>query len=178
MADSLKCPWLAVHVEQARPLLESAQSRLEQNLALARALGAEVIDTADENLARGLLRVARQNNVSQIIIGKPAASAFFEWFRVSKLLRQLMQESGDIDLQIVRAEKTGMIKESRRRHLRAVFKLEVIWSRRACPGTCWADQCGIDAIYWSASAGICVPARGGFTRAVPRAGTDAVHRRR
>jgi len=118
MADSLKCPWLAVHVEQAHPLLELAQSRLEQNLALARSLGAEVIDTADENLARGLLRVARQNNVSQIIIGKPAASAFFEWFRVSKLLRQLMQESGDIDLQIVRAEKTGMVKESRRWHWR------------------------------------------------------------
>jgi two-component system sensor histidine kinase KdpD len=75
MADSLKCPWLAVHVENARPLDELAQSRLEKNLALARTLGAEVIDTADENLARGLLRIARQNNVSQIIVGKPAAGS-------------------------------------------------------------------------------------------------------
>ncbi|HEX4349178.1 MAG TPA: two-component sensor histidine kinase, partial [Verrucomicrobiae bacterium] len=106
MADSLKCPWLAVHVENSKPLDETAQSRLEKNLALARALGAEVIDTADENLAQGLLRMARQNNVSQIILGKPAAGNLLEWHRAGKLLRQLTRESGDIDLQVVRAEKS------------------------------------------------------------------------
>jgi two-component system sensor histidine kinase KdpD len=107
MADSLKCPWLAVHVENARPLDERAQTRLEKNLALARTLGAEVIDTAEENLARGLLRIARQYNVSQIIVGKPAAGSLLEWLSAGKLLRELTRESGDIDLQVVRAEKSG-----------------------------------------------------------------------
>ena len=107
MADSLQCPWLAVHVESSRPPDEAAQSRLEKNLLLARTMGAEVIDTADENLARGLLRIARQNNVSQIIVGKPVAASFLEWFRAGKLLRQLARDSGDIDLQVVRAEKSG-----------------------------------------------------------------------
>jgi two-component system sensor histidine kinase KdpD len=107
MADSLQGAWLAVHVESPRPLDEAAQSRLEKNLALARSLGAEVIDTADENLARGILRVAQQNNVSQIIVGKPAAGNLLEWFRAGKLLRQLTRDSGDIDLQVVRAEKNG-----------------------------------------------------------------------
>ncbi|MGC9940352.1 MAG: sensor histidine kinase KdpD [Verrucomicrobiota bacterium] len=107
MADSLKCPWLAVHVENSRPLDDSSQSRLEKNLALARALGAEVIDTTDENLARGLLRIAQQNNVSQIIVGKPVAANWLEWFRAGRLLRQLTRESGNIDLQVVRAEKSG-----------------------------------------------------------------------
>jgi two-component system sensor histidine kinase KdpD len=115
MADSLKCPWLAVHVENSRPLDDAAQSRLEKNLALARTLGAEVIDTTDENLARGLLRIAQQNNVSQIIVGKPAAANFLEWFRAGKLLRQLMNDSGDIDLQVVRAEKTGTPSPNRSR---------------------------------------------------------------
>jgi two-component system sensor histidine kinase KdpD len=55
MADSLKCPWLAVHVENSRPLDEAALSRLEKNLALARTLGAEVIDTADETPAATLI---------------------------------------------------------------------------------------------------------------------------
>jgi two-component system, OmpR family, sensor histidine kinase KdpD len=108
MADSLRCPWLAVHVENSRPLDDNSQSRLEKNLALARALGAEVIDTTDENLARGLLRIARQNNVSQIIVGKPLAANWLEWFRAGRLLRQLTRESGNIDLQVVRAEKTGV----------------------------------------------------------------------
>ncbi|MGA2246703.1 MAG: sensor histidine kinase KdpD [Verrucomicrobiota bacterium] len=107
MADSLKCPWLAVHVENSRPLDESAQARLARNLAAARTLGAEVIDTADENLSRGLLRIARQGNVSQIIVGKPAAGNLLEWHRAGKLLRELTRESGDIDLQVVRAEKSG-----------------------------------------------------------------------
>jgi len=107
MADSLHCPWLAVHVENSHPLDEAAQSRLGKNLALARTLGAEVIDTVDENLARGLLRIAQQNNVSQIVVGKPAVANFFEWFRAGKLLRQLTRDSGDVDLQVVRAEKTG-----------------------------------------------------------------------
>ena len=67
-----------------------------------------MIDTADENLARGLLRVARQNNVSQIIVGKPATGSLWAWFRAGKLLRQLTRDSGDIDLQVVRAEKAGV----------------------------------------------------------------------
>jgi two-component system sensor histidine kinase KdpD len=113
MADSLQCPWLAVHVESSRPLDEAGQSRLEKNLALARSLGAEVIDTADEQLARGLLRIARQNNVSQIIVGKPAAANLWEWLRAGKLLRRLTRESGDIDLQVVRAEKSGALPQAR-----------------------------------------------------------------
>lgn len=107
MADSLQCSWLAVHVENSRALDDAAQARLEKNLTLARTLGAEVMDTADENLARGLLRVAQQNNVSQIIVGKPAANNWLAWFRAGKLLRQLTRDSGDIDLQVVRAEKSG-----------------------------------------------------------------------
>ncbi|MEJ0089698.1 MAG: hypothetical protein WDM80_08145 [Limisphaerales bacterium] len=33
MADSLQCPWLAVHVENSCALDEAAQLRLEKNLA-------------------------------------------------------------------------------------------------------------------------------------------------
>jgi two-component system sensor histidine kinase KdpD len=104
-ADSLKCPWLAVHVEGPRPLNESAQAQLEKNLAQARTLGAEVITTTDDDLVRGLLRIAHQHNVSQIVLGKPAATGLLEWLRAGHLLRRLTRESGDIDLHVVRAEK-------------------------------------------------------------------------
>jgi two-component system sensor histidine kinase KdpD len=59
MADGLRCRWLAVHVESPRPLTEAAQAQLEKNLATARELGAEVVATTDDDLVRGLLRVAR-----------------------------------------------------------------------------------------------------------------------
>jgi two-component system sensor histidine kinase KdpD len=106
MADSLKCLWLAVHVESSRQLDEAAKARLEKNLKLARTLGAEVIATSDEDLARGILRIAQQQNVSQIIVGKPAASGLLQWLRAGQLLRRLTRDSGNIDLHVVRAEKS------------------------------------------------------------------------
>lgn len=110
MADSLKCPWLAVHVESSRQLTDDAQARLEKNLALARTLGGEVIATTDEDLSRGILRVAYQQNISQIIVGKPSAGNWLEWLRAGILLRRLTRDSGNIDLHVVRAEKTESIK--------------------------------------------------------------------
>jgi len=106
MADGLRCPWLAVHVESSQELSEEALARLEKNLALARTLGAEVIATTDQDLARGLLRIAYQHNISQIVVGKPSAANWLEWLRAGRLLRRLTRESGNIDLHVVRAEKT------------------------------------------------------------------------
>ena len=105
MADSLRCPWLAVHVESSREMDDEAKARLEKNLALARTLGAEVIATTDEDVARGLLRIAQQHNISQIIVGKPTATNWLEWLRAGRLLRKLTRESGNVDLHVVRAEK-------------------------------------------------------------------------
>jgi len=107
MADGLRCRWLAVHVENPRPLTEAAQAQLEKNLATARELGAEVVATTDDDLVRGLLRVARTQNVTQIVVGKPAGTGWLEWLRASRLLRRLARESGDIDLHVVRSEKAG-----------------------------------------------------------------------
>lgn len=125
MADSLKCPWLAVHVESSRELGEESKARLEKNLALARTLGAEVIATTDEDLARGLLRIAHQQNISQIIVGKPSASNWLEWLRAGRLLRRLTRESGNIDLHVVRAEKT----ESAQKQARGWLPTQIGWKQ-------------------------------------------------
>jgi two-component system sensor histidine kinase KdpD len=126
-ADSLKCPWLAVHVENSQPLSEAGQGRLEKNLALARTLGAEVITTADEDLVRGLLRIAQQHNVTQIVVGKPSSAGFLDWLRAGRLLRRLTRETGNIDLHVVRAEKNDATKaESRGR-----WPVQISWNQYA-----------------------------------------------
>jgi two-component system, OmpR family, sensor histidine kinase KdpD len=104
LADNFDCPWLAVYVDQAKPLGEAAEARLTQHLALARELGAEVITTADADLASGILRVARQQNVTQIVFGKPGGDGVLDWISGGKLLRRLVRESGHIELHIVRPE--------------------------------------------------------------------------
>lgn len=107
MADGLQCRWLAVHVEASVPLNQDAQIQLEKNLSVARELGAEVVTTTDDDLVTGLLRTARERNASQIIVGKPNGAGWMEWLRGDRLLRRLTRLSGDIDIQIVRAEKSG-----------------------------------------------------------------------
>ena len=106
LADSLDARWMAVHVESSRAYSEEEQGRLTKNLALARELGAEVIATVDENLIRGIMRVARQQNVTQIVVGKPAREGVWKFFRRGWIMRRLVEESGDIDIHIVRADKT------------------------------------------------------------------------
>ncbi|MDB6022191.1 MAG: kdpD, partial [Pedosphaera sp.] len=105
LADSLDAQWTAVHVESSKALSEADQARLTKNLELARELGAEVIATADDDLVRGVLRVARQHNATQIVVGKPAHNDLRRFFGGGSLLRRLVAESGDIDIHVVRAEK-------------------------------------------------------------------------
>ncbi len=89
-----------------RPLSEADQARLTKNLALARELGAEVIATADEDVVRGIVarRAATQRHADRR--GQAgAAMACGNSFCGGWFLRRLVEESGDIDIHVVRAEK-------------------------------------------------------------------------
>jgi two-component system sensor histidine kinase KdpD len=103
MADSLQAPWIALHVDTGRAQSDTDQARLQKNLTLARELGAEVITTADQDVVAALLRVARQHNVTQIVMGKPAPAGWRDGWRGS-LLSRLIRDSGNIDVICVRAE--------------------------------------------------------------------------
>jgi two-component system, OmpR family, sensor histidine kinase KdpD len=107
LADNFDCPWIAVYVDQDKPLSGDEQDRLTKHLALARELGAEVITTADSDIASGILRVARQQNVTQIVVGKPGDDSALGWFRGGRLLRRLVRDSGTIELHVVRPETAG-----------------------------------------------------------------------
>ena len=101
-AFALDAPWLAVYVDSGRPIAAGDEARLTKNLALARELGAEVITTCDANVTNALLRVARQRNVTQIVIGKPTERIWLALLRRSPMLRILL-ESGNIDIHVVQA---------------------------------------------------------------------------
>ncbi len=104
LASELQAPWLAVYVELPRPLNLDEQERLNRHLALARELGAQVIHTTDSDVARGLLRVAGEQNATQLVVGKPAGWRALDLLRGGSLLNRLIRESGHIDIHAVRAE--------------------------------------------------------------------------
>ena len=104
LAGELHAAWLAVYVESTRSLSDEDQARLAKNLALARELGAEIITTTDDDVVRGILRTAREQNATQIVVGKPAGWRVIELFRGGSVLNRLIGGSGNIDVHVVRAE--------------------------------------------------------------------------
>jgi two-component system, OmpR family, sensor histidine kinase KdpD len=108
MAYALDAPWLAVSVETGETLPPDDQRRLDENLALARQLGAEVIVVSDRDVASALLRAAHRHNVSQIVVGKPRGHPVVEILRGGSLVDRLVRGSGQIDIYVVPAEpRTG-----------------------------------------------------------------------
>ncbi len=106
LASSMEASWIVANIEGPRPLSQEEQTRLTRYIGLARQLGAEVITTPGSDVAEALLRVARQNNVTQIIMGKPLGTPWFSFLRPD-LLRWLMRHSGNIDIHMIPAEESA-----------------------------------------------------------------------
>lgn len=97
-ATRLNCPWLVVWVEGSTLPSPEGQDRLARALTLARQLGAEVLSVTSDDVAQALLELARERNVTQIVVGKPARMGW----RRNRLVDRLVLESGDIDVCMVR----------------------------------------------------------------------------
>ncbi len=121
LADSLGCTWIAAYVETSQPLDADQQTRLTRHLSLARELGAEVRATTDEDIVRGLLRIARAQNVTQFVVGNPLAPGPWGAWRRLWLLQRLVRKSGNIDVHVVRAsdEPAPTARAPRWRHVTA-----------------------------------------------------------
>lgn len=104
MAYNLEAAWLAVFIETSDTPTPDAKEQLAHNLTLARELGAEVIIAAGDDVADALLRVARQRNVTQIIVGKPLRSRVAELLRGS-MVNRLIRVSGDVDIYVVKGDE-------------------------------------------------------------------------
>ncbi|MGA3179572.1 MAG: ATP-binding protein [Verrucomicrobiota bacterium] len=111
LARSLDCPWGAIYVDDSAILPEQDQLQLARTLAVARALGAEVVTTSDPDLARGLLRSATERGVTQIVLSQPTATSYGRLFRRGKLLKKLLRESGTLDIHVVhfKEESSGPV---------------------------------------------------------------------
>lgn len=102
----LNAPWIALHIDDGRKLSEKDNDQLAKNLSLARELGAEIITVTDFDIGKALQRIAKQKNVTQIIIGRsPKKSLFGKLFRPNGLIDLLNKESSDIDVHLIRQEK-------------------------------------------------------------------------
>lgn len=102
LADRGKAPWMAVHVETSRTarLTEVERMRLADTLRLAERLGAETAALPGDGVADTLLDYAREQNVTQIIVGKARRSPVFEAL-FGSVVRQLINRSDNIAIEVV-----------------------------------------------------------------------------
>ncbi len=106
LAASMEATWIVANIEKPRALSQEEQTRLTRYLALARQLGAEVVSTPGTDIGEALLRIARQHNVTQIVIGKPLGSRWASFLKRDPL-RWLMRHSGNIDIHMIPADESA-----------------------------------------------------------------------
>ena len=83
------------------------QRALAENLRFAEELGAKVVRAQDTDVARGLLRVARENNVTQVVVGHSRRGRLQELLGGSSVPRRLLELADDIDVHVVAVHETS-----------------------------------------------------------------------
>jgi two-component system sensor histidine kinase KdpD len=109
MAYTMNASWIAVYVETSRPMRDPEKEQLAKNIQLARELGAEIFMTADEDVAHALVRVARDQNATQILVGKSQQRSLFH----KNLLDRIIARSGDLDVYLVGGQEDSDTKSRR-----------------------------------------------------------------
>ncbi|MEG3179753.1 sensor histidine kinase KdpD [Sphingomonas sp. LT1P40] len=107
LADALRAPWTAVHIETRRTqqLSDDERARLSDAMALASRLGAETVSIPAEHVVKGLRDFAIEARATQIVIGKSARPWWFE-LRHGSVVDQLVRGVGDIAVHVLPAEQT------------------------------------------------------------------------
>ena len=98
-------PAPATGVEPPEKDREKARVRLLNNLALAADLGAKMLQTQERNVAAAICRMAEEHNITQIVLGRPDRRFFRDIFSGGTSLDQLVRETSEIDIHVVRQER-------------------------------------------------------------------------
>ncbi len=91
--------WLK-YGDEAQKYGDEAQRRLAEHATFAADIGAEVMRINSRDIARTLVEVAHQRQVTQIVLGQPARSRWEELLRGS-MINRLVRLSSEMDIHIV-----------------------------------------------------------------------------
>ncbi len=112
LADLMDAPWIAVTVERPGTTLDDrGRQRLDEAMKLAQSLGAETQTLTGTDLPEALLRFAKFENVTQIVVGRARGSYLAELLRRS-LPHELVRRTQDIAIHLVTKESEAPAKRS------------------------------------------------------------------
>ncbi len=106
VADALRAPWTAVHIETPRSAgfgdLENGQ--LAATMHLAAQLGAQVASVPSQTVIDGLMRFTEDARATQLIIGKSPRSRWFE-LRHGSVVDRLVRDSPGMAVHVLPLEQ-------------------------------------------------------------------------
>lgn len=105
MAFNLEATWIALYVDSGETLTPADQDMLRKNVDMAMELGAELVTVRDNNIPSAIKRIAQEKNVTQIIMGRPDRRLFRDLLRGGTLLDQLVRETSEIDVHVLRQQR-------------------------------------------------------------------------
>lgn len=102
LADALRAPWTAVHIETRRSasLSDAERQGLAETLALASRLGAATASIPAGNVVDGLRRFVTEARATQIVIGKSSRSWWFE-LRHGSVVDRLVRDIGSVAVHVL-----------------------------------------------------------------------------
>lgn len=101
-AFTQEAAWIALYIDSGEPLSSEDKDTLKQNIDLALALGAELVTVRDSNVPGAIRRIAEEKNITQIIMGRPDRRPIRDLLRGGTLLDQLVRETSEIDVHVLR----------------------------------------------------------------------------
>jgi two-component system sensor histidine kinase KdpD len=112
LATGLNASWLALYVERpGQQELKAGQAkRIDDALHLAERLGGQIERLSGHDLAGEVLRFARRENITQIVLGRSCAR-FFSRLLGRSLTDEIVRRSRDIAVHVVMSEEAEPIAE-------------------------------------------------------------------
>jgi two-component system sensor histidine kinase KdpD len=99
-AFNLKGEWTALFVDTGVPMNDATRESLRRNMNLARQLGATMVTIPSDDVALAVIRFARGNGITEIVLGKSGIVGR-RFLRRRTLIERIMKMSGDIDVAVV-----------------------------------------------------------------------------
>jgi two-component system sensor histidine kinase KdpD len=106
IAGRLKAPLVGVHVRRSDGLSSGAEVRLEQDKRLLADLGGRFVETTGDDVAEALVRTARTEAVTQIVLGASRRSRWAELTQGS-VVNSVLRTSGPVDVHVISTDDDG-----------------------------------------------------------------------
>lgn len=128
LADALRAPWSAVHVETGRSsgFTATERDRLSRSLALAAQLGATTVSVPATDVVSGLAAHARDYRATQLVLGKSTRSWWFE-LRHGSVVDRIVRSAEGIAVHVLPVAATSA-RASRRNWKEGLTARPYLWS--------------------------------------------------